>query len=1272
MSRENFESLRAQSLKDTIDQTEIKPDIRNLWERHNKFLSRSGIYDRWRPSKLYIDRNSHILKEPESFSTHAGNKFAQDVIKTAGSSDYHGAEDLIRGIGAIRKKVLNYARERSEHSLGVPWYYSLDMLFDDQHSIVVDAHHLNERDFDSWYRDKNDVRKIRKTLTSRFKGHFREKQYSSAEVLSSYDKEREIEKMAEIACEPTSDEHQLTQRQAVLDELIHSGKLDELLIHKETARLSADEAESRLRQRAFRYAHDNGTPILAYYKAGEDTVVSFTGHEYLDDEYEDEEDRKGIKINIVEELTIGCDSITTSCAALTRCAEFFQTFSNPLFRTEADVLEQLVEKAQELMSKDAILHRPREEEIKKEKEIIIFAEDTSEDMLWYFFSNNLTPALRRVGALLELSRFIRDGQFSRVGHDRTQQDYYKNGWNIAKNSEAQVKNGSLGEAPIAILSGANTSGKSFYLESDLTIRLIAQSIGYAPVEAGNVHMHNGYVFIGRAGTQTDQNLSSYTQEVTDLKEIVEGIKHGTRVYIDEGLSTASPDEQGQMLPAVGLDIVDNGGSCVLATHNRRAIDYLGSHDAGVYHLAVSVDPKENTLIRHFVLTEGVDDSYAVVAARTAGLQEDIIEGAVTYLEGYASLNAPKTIEHPIPVAFNPKEREVLKKQTQSIEHLFPDDPNSARFMLFSEDEDFTTGTFLRFLSNSDVLNEITDDAKKNNYREMLAKMVLFSPSLSPQETLERQKMFDELSTDNLYQEVATLVNQLNTCEVQMRMIAKASVKSGINKALNPFHVDPDNREVRKPDNKFVIEEKQLDRAVAFLQVNSILLGDKFPYGELLSKLTQAQTKFDTANADNPISDEVLHEVTALVGQLETINDKLPHIELSEVDVDPIRPQLEVLRKQFESEKDDNDISKTTRKKGSPFGDMFDIYYGGIPRALLDREKHIENIESLISKLNGTDSVYLNQTAFYVVELFAKLMQGSVPEKKADSDSNVLSRQSLSFLGGRRDRRDEFFGLFGFDHNDGGPLADELDKITALSLFADILATQNFARCEFTADDKIDLQNVLPIFVDNKKKVKSNSLSMGGNMRTELLTGPHSSGKTIYEKSAVAALLFALSTGYTTASSAALPLFDSVVYLDRVVEKHDSDKSSFATEIDYWKELIETVNSGSSAFVAIDDAGTTTTPKEGGAFFFSIVKKLFESGCLTITSNHNHDVIDMLVSISDGSIPPYHFSSVGEDGDILLDHVKKPGHEKSHAIAIARKQGFPERILKRAEDLATRN
>jgi DNA mismatch repair ATPase MutS len=46
---------------------------------------------------------------------------------------------------------------------------------------------------------------------------------------------------------------------------------------------------------------------------------------------------------------------------------------------------------------------------------------------------------------------------------------------------------------------------------------------------------------------------------------------------------------------------------------------------------------------------------------------------------------------------------------------------------------------------------------------------------------------------------------------------------------------------------------------------------------------------------------------------------------------------------------------------------------------------------------------------------------------------------------------------------------------------------------------------------------------------------------------------------------------------------------------------------------------------------------------------------------------YHFQThIGDDGNISFDYKKREGHERSHALLVAKKMGMPDEILQLAQ------
>ncbi len=243
---------------------------------------------------------------------------------------------------------------------------------------------------------------------------------------------------------------------------------------------------------------------------------------------------------------------------------------------------------------------------------------------------------------------------------------------------------------------------------------------------------------------------------------------------------------------------------------------------------------------------------------------------------------------------------------------------------------------------------------------------------------------------------------------------------------------------------------------------------------------------------------------------------------------------------------------------------------------------------------------------------------------------------------------------------------EMDKIGSVFLLGDIIRRNNMAKVEFNENGNITLDNMFYI-QDRKLGQVVNSVSFDSTNPIRLYTGPNMSGKTFHKKSLVYALSTALSTGYAPASYATLPILDSVIYIDRVMEKKERDASAFANEIIHWNKLLKQIQEGKLVFASVDEAFSSTSPKYQSALTYAVVLHLLNKGQYMTISSHNHDVLEALEGLK--GVTPFHFSySFDAEGKISFTHQIQVGHRLSEAIAVAKKLGFNEAILKIAEAL----
>ena len=153
----------------------------------------------------------------------------------------------------------------------------------------------------------------------------------------------------------------------------------------------------------------------------------------------------------------------------------------------------------------------------------------------------------------------------------------------------------------------------------------------------------------------------------------------------------------------------------------------------------------------------------------------------------------------------------------------------------------------------------------------------------------------------------------------------------------------------------------------------------------------------------------------------------------------------------------------------------------------------------------------------------------------------------------------------------------------------------------------------------------------------------------------------LATGYAPAENATMPVFDAIVYFDRVVQKQDVELSAFSQELEYWKELLPLLYTKKAVFVAVDEAFSSTSPLYQAAFTYAVVAEFLQSNHFLMLSTHNHDVVEKLKNAQTGLIYPYYFQFSVENGKVIYHYTMSKGHETSHAVEVARTMGLPEGI-----------
>lgn len=200
-----------------------------------------------------------------------------------------------------------------------------------------------------------------------------------------------------------------------------------------------------------------------------------------------------------------------------------------------------------------------------------------------------------------------------------------------------IENNIVFKEDIMVITGANTGGKTITLKTVGLFALMNQVGLFVSCHRDSCIPIFDKVFTQMGDNQSlENNLSTFSSHILDLKFILENASKSSLVLLDEVGNGTNPNEGSALAIAILEELHERGSKVVATTHYNELKEYAASKD---YVLSASVrfDTKKLTPTYKLILnSSGL--SYALMISERLGISKNIVDNASNILENNLDKN----------------------------------------------------------------------------------------------------------------------------------------------------------------------------------------------------------------------------------------------------------------------------------------------------------------------------------------------------------------------------------------------------------------------------------------------------------------------------------------------------------------------------------------------------------------------------------------------------------------------------------------------------------
>ncbi|CAI5755949.1 unnamed protein product [Candida verbasci] len=259
------------------------------------------------------------------------------------------------------------------------------------------------------------------------------------------------------------------------------------------------------------------------------------------------------------------------------------------------------------------------------------------------------------------------------------------------------------------------------------------------------------------------------------------------------------------------------------------------------------------------------------------------------------------------------------------------------------------------------------------------------------------------------------------------------------------------------------------------------------------------------------------------------------------------------------------------------------------------------------------------------------------------------------------------------------MGKKLDFFDVTQSFA-VLATENNWICpKLTKQPIFNISQGRHVVVESSLKLAgsnfiTNDLTLDNSVKIWVISGPNMGGKSTFLRQNALICILAQMGSYIPATSAKIGIVDRIFTRIGASDDLYNDLSTFMVEMIEISNILN--NATVKSFAIVDEIGRGTSGKEGLAIAYSTLLHLMnQNKCRTLFATHYATEINGLLRNSEIDIynVKYYRTKVLKNAEdrLIIDHALEPGiSEKSYALEIAQKAGFPSIALNNARQVLT--